>query len=361
MLPRISPARCASALLARRRTPFRSAAFAALLLAVVIVPTALQFTHVEDAGAAPGDHLWSKRFGDANGQFGESVTVDGSGNVFLTGAFLGSVDFGGGPLTSAGQADIFLAKFDPAGNHLWSKRFGDATDQFPRSVAVDGSGNAFLTGYFTGSVDFGGGPLTSAGLEDIFLAKFDPAGTHLWSKRFGDANSQIGQGVAVDGLGNVFLTGYFSGSVDFGGGPLTSAVGYDIFLAKFDAAGTHLWSKRFGDATGQFGLSVAVDGSGNVFLTGRFLGSADFGGGPLTSAGGYDIFLAKFAGTAQSVGGIAEQPGVAGLQPRSEAAPRHGEQAGGSRVAQVRGGVVAAALAIAVAGGWVVKRRRHAA
>ena len=98
--------------------------------------------------------------------------------------------------------------------------------------------------------------------------------------------------------------------MDFGGGPLTSAGGIDIFLAKFDPAGNHLWSKRFGDGFSQIGYSVTVDGADNVLFTGAFSGSVDFGGGPLTSAGGIDIFLAKFAGS-PPVGGIAELPDVA--------------------------------------------------
>ena len=198
--------------------------------------------------------------------------MDGSGSAFVTGRFDGSVDFGGGPLTTAGADDIFLAKFDAAGNHLWSKRFGDGSGELGESVAVDNAGNVFLTGYFGGSVDFGGGPLTSAGSLDTFLAKFDAAGNQLWSTGFGAPDNQIGQSVAVDSAGNAFLTGFFGGSVDFGGGSLTSAGGNDVFVARFDASGNHVWSKRFGVANDQVALSVAADGSGNAFLTGYFDG-----------------------------------------------------------------------------------------
>jgi len=100
--------------------------------------------------------------------------------------------------------------------------------------------------------------------------------------------------VSVDGIGNIVVTGYFNGTVDFGGGALTSAGGTDIFLANFDASGTHLWSRRFGDASTQRGYSVAVDGMGKIIVTGFFRGTVDFGGGVLTSAGNSDIFLAKF-------------------------------------------------------------------
>lgn len=241
------------------------------------------------------DHLWSQRFGDEGGQEGWSVAVDGSGNVVLAGHFRGTVDFGGDLLTSAGSDDIFVAKFDQDGNHIWSQRFGDSEYQRTRCVAVDGSGSLLLTGEFAGTVDFGGGILTSPGdLNSIFLVKFDPDGVHLWSKRFGDEESQQGWSVAADEDGNVLLTGFIFGTANFGGGPLESEGFDDVFLAKFTPDGTHLWSQVFGDPWHTWGRGVATDGSGNILLTGHFFGTVDFGGGLLTSVGAEDVFLAKF-------------------------------------------------------------------
>jgi hypothetical protein len=243
---------------------------------------------------AAGTHLWSQRFGDASDtQYFPDVATDGSGNVIVTGYFQGTVDFGGGALVSAGASDIFVARFDAAGTHVWSQRFGDADTQRAFSVAADGSGDFILAGDFFGTVDFGGGGLTSAGANDVFVARFDAAGTHLWSRGFGDINSQYMGGVTVDGWGNAIVTGDFYGTVDFGGGALTS-LGLDVFVARFDAAGNHLWSQRFGTFFSQYGVDVAADDWGNVVATGYFQGTMDFGGGPLTSAGGIDIFVAKF-------------------------------------------------------------------
>jgi hypothetical protein len=242
----------------------------------------------------PLTHRWSKRFGDSSYQFGRSAALDASNNVIVTGQFSGAVDFGGGGLTSAGGDDIFVAKLDAAGNHVWSKRFGDALFQKGLSVAVDASGNAIVTGCFAGTVDFGGDSLTAAGSDDIFVAKFDAAGNHTWSKAFGDLVFQEGSSVAADALGNVIVTGFFRGTVDFGGGPLTEVGGFDIFVAKFDADGNHVWSKRFGDGSPQLSWSVTVDGPGDVIIAGQFEGTVDFGGGVLTSAGNNDIFVAKF-------------------------------------------------------------------
>ena len=182
------------------------------------------------SGGSPGDE--SKRFGNDMHAWGNGVATDSSGNVVITGYFGGSVDFGGGPLSSAGLADFFVAKYDGNGNHLWSKRFGDSSSESGAEVATDGSGNVVITAGFEGSVDFGGGPLSSAGLADIFVAKFDGSGNHLWSKRFGDSSSDKGASVATDGSGSVVITGYFFGSVDFGSGPLTSASNGDGFVAK---------------------------------------------------------------------------------------------------------------------------------
>jgi hypothetical protein len=240
-------------------------------------------------------HLRSRRFGDAANQLPVGVAVDADGNVVLTGIFEGLVDFGGGPLTSAGDIDVFVAKLDPQLDHLWSRSFGDAALQVGWSVAVDAAGDVVLAGYFEGSMDFGGGPLTSAGSVDAFVAKLDPQLEHLQSRRFGDPGVQYGFGAAVDGSGNVVLVGSFTDSVDFGGGPLTSADGYDLFVAKLDPQLEHLWSKRFGEEDTQQAFGVALDGTGNIALTGELWGSIDFGEGPLTSAGDADIFVAKLA------------------------------------------------------------------
>ena len=93
-------------------------------------------------------------------------------------------------------------------------------------------------------------------------------GSRLWANRFGSSESELGEAIAVDVNGDVLVTGRFSGTVDFGGGPLTSAGGYDIFVAKFSGVdGAHLWSQRFGSTDWDFGDGIAVDGSGNVLVT----------------------------------------------------------------------------------------------
>jgi len=242
-----------------------------------------------------GNCLWSKRFGDAGFQQTSGAAVDASGNVIITGILGGTTDFGGGPLTSGGGQDVFVAKFDSVGNHLWSKHFSSPGNQLGMGLATSQTGDIAIIGIFSGTLDFGGNPMTSAGGEDGFVAMFDATGNHLWSKRVGSALSDGVRSVAIDKWGNVGIIGYFHGTVDLGGDPLVSAGGLDMVMAKFGGAdGKHLWSARFGDSANQVGQGIDFDSMGYAHVTGDFVGSVDFGTGPLVSAGGTDMFIAKF-------------------------------------------------------------------
>lgn len=238
--------------------------------------------------------LWSSVYGKALQQSAHEIATDAAGNVVIAGTFAGSVDFGGGPLVSVGAEDIFLAKFDGTGAHLWSKRFGGGNTDWGRSVAIDPSGNILITGDANStSINFGGGTMSGG----IFVAKYDPNGNHIWSKRFGEIPYPYGQSyhVATDNAGNVLITGYFTYPINFGDVPMTSAGGDDVFLAKLSSSGNTLWSRQFGGTGRDWGLGLTADSSGNVVVTGFFADTAAFVGGPdLSSAGGDDIFVAKF-------------------------------------------------------------------
>ncbi len=270
-----------------------------------------------EAPPCPGGTYWSVRFGDAQTQHGTGVAVGSTGEVVVIGSFQGTVDLGGGPLASAGSRDVVVAKLTPdGGNHLWSKRFGDPGLQAPSNVAVDSAGNIVVVGTFNGNLDLGGGPLTSAGEDDVFVVKLDADGNHLWSKRFGEATfDQESSGVAVDPDGNVLVAGLLKGTVDFGGGPLTSAGAFDAFVLKLDPSGNHVWSKRFGDSANDFVAHVATDPLGNVLLTGNFESTIGFGGEIFTSGGDADVFVVKLAMNGDHVwskaaGGPLSQAGV---------------------------------------------------
>jgi len=273
---------------------------------------------------AAGNFLWAKNMGGIIGDRGNSMAVDGSGNVYTTGLFQGTGDFDPGAgtsnLTSAGDYDIFISKLNASGNFLWAKSMGGTSFEGGYSIAVDGSGNVYTTGFFQGTVDIDPGAgtsnFTSAGSYDIFISKLDTAGNFLWAKSMGATIDDRGYSIAVDGSANVYTTGLFHGTVDFDPGAgtnnLTSAGSEDIFISKLDAAGNFLWAKSMGGTSTDISTAIAVDGSGNIYTTGYFYGTADFDPGAgtsnLTSVGNYDIFISKLdaAGNflwAKSMGG----------------------------------------------------------
>lgn len=239
------------------------------------------------------NHVWSIGFNSTKLVLSE-IAPDAAGNVILAGGFDGSMSFGGDEFATAGQYDVYIAKFDSDGKHLWSRRFGDVSTQLVTAMAVDPSGNIFLVGDFEGTLDFGMGPLVSAGGTDIFVAKFDANGEVLWGKRFGDGAAQSPEGVAVGPEGGVLVTGSFEGTLDFGGSPFTSAGDKDAFVASLDASGDHIWSKRFGDGNfDQVATGLATDSSGAVFVTGGFSGTIDLAVDLMASSPN-DAFLIKF-------------------------------------------------------------------
>jgi fibronectin type 3 domain-containing protein len=249
--------------------------------------------------ASNGTPLWVKKIGSSLGDVGKAVAIDGTGSVYVTGYFRGTVDFGGGPVSTT-STSAFLAKYSSTGLHQWSKKLSTPTSGLDEgtSLAIDVNNNVLVGGIVYATSDFGGGPLTTAGGADVFLAKYTPAGAHTWSKRMGGAAEDWVNKVAVDGSGNVAVAGYFSGSANFGGATFTSAGGKDIFVAEYSSAGTHLWSKRMGGTLDDVAKGVATDGGGNVVVTGNFgSASVDFGGGAFinTAGGGADIFLAKYS------------------------------------------------------------------
>jgi len=239
-----------------------------------------------------GAHLWSQRFGDAEGQYVFGLAADVAGNVYMSGGFQGKIDPGTGPLVSAGQVDVFLARLNPAGTAAWGQRFGNAQSQVPRDLAIDAAGRVVIAGEMTGLVDFGGGMIGAASTR-AFVAQYDSSGAHQWSHLVADAAAQP-YGVAYDGLGQILVTGNFTGAVDFGGGDLIAEGSGDIYVLKLDGAGKHVWSKRFGDFQTQTGFDVAGSATGAVAFSGQFQSGVNFGGGPRTSQGGYDGFLAVF-------------------------------------------------------------------
>jgi hypothetical protein len=234
---------------------------------------------------AAGTLLWGRSFGGASAFVTvKAAGVDGAGNLIVAGTYTGDIDFGGGAgLTyQAFTTNMFVVKFDTNGDHLWSRRLTGGLVEIT-GVTGDAAGYTVVAGYHGSAFDFGGGAL-DAGPYDVFVVRYSPTGSHVWSRSFGDPGTyQYAFDVATDAAGSVFITGHFNSTVDFGGGYLASAGGWDMFVAKFHQSGVHLWSRRFGDAGTQRAYSLAVDGNGAVTVAGHFFGTVDFGGGALTA------------------------------------------------------------------------------
>ncbi|MEO8111113.1 MAG: SBBP repeat-containing protein [Ginsengibacter sp.] len=272
---------------------------------------------------ASGNFLWAKQMGGSTDDMGYSIATDAGGNVYTTGIFSGTADFDPGAgaftMTSGGAYSIFVSKLDAAGNFVWAKKLGGTSDyDQSRSIAVDASGNVYITGDFYGTTDFDPGPavfdLTSSYdlSPDVFISKLDASGNFVWTKQLGGLYNDNAYAITVDGNGNVYTTGNFYGTADFDPGPgifnMTpiddaNYKNYDIFISKLDASGNFVWAKQLGgphvtgSSLNDFGYSIAVDAGGNVYTTGYFPGTADFDPGPgvynLTSSGATDIFISK--------------------------------------------------------------------
>ena len=259
---------------------------------IFTIPQSDPCISVSSSSESSSQTYFAVTFGGTSYDVGYGIAVDSSGNSYITGYFTGTVDFGGGDVTAAGSGDIFVLKLNSDGTFQWVKTYGGTLYDVGLGIAVDSSGNSYITGYFRGTVDFGGGDVTAAGIYDIFVLKLNSSGTFQWVKTYGGTSSD-GDGIAVDSSGNSYITGFFRGTVDFGGGDVTSAGSEDIFVLKLNSSGTFQWVKTFGGTSTDYGNDIAVDSSGNSYITGYFEGTVDFGGGDVTSAGGADFFVLK--------------------------------------------------------------------
>jgi len=257
-----------------------------------------------------GDFVWARQFGGTLTRVeGLGIAVDDA-NVYTTGYFESVVDFDPGlvtsfVLTSAGFSDGFVSKLDSDGNFVWAGQLGGPNFDSSSGIALDDASNIHTTGYFSGTADFYPGALGTANLTSAlpaaFVSKLAADGTFVWAGKLGsDSGDTVGQGIAVDSLGSVHTTGYFTNTVDFdpgvGTSNMTSAGGTDAFVSKLSANGAMVWARQLGGASTDDARAVAVDDVGNVYTTGEFQGTADFDPGAGTSnltAANIDIFVSK--------------------------------------------------------------------
>jgi Beta-propeller repeat len=270
------------------------------------------------AGASAPKLDWARSAGGANFDAASGIATDRRGNSYVTGNFRGVATFGRGEvnetvLSTVGNesSDIFVAKYAPRGNLLWARRAGGPGDptgigDAGVKIATDRHGNGYVTGSFTGVAIFGPGEanqtvLSSAGLTDMFLAKYAPDGALLWARSAPNVSFGAGFGIATDHRDNSYVTGRGIGPTTFGAGERNETVvdGTGLFLAKYNAAGALLWATGTGGEGSAMGGAIATDVRGNSYVTGNFLDVVIFGAGELNEtvlgSTALDLFVAKYA------------------------------------------------------------------
>jgi hypothetical protein len=263
---------------------------------------------------ADGALIWALQVGGSGADYATGVSTDANGNVYVTGAFNDVVDFDPGTgvtdLSSAGEHDIFLAKYAPTGDFLGAWRVGGTGYDEPKDVALGAMGNVYLLSYFNGTIDADPGTgvltITSQGQLDMLVQRFNSEGELAWAQATGANGADLGLAMALDAEENIWITGSFEGTVDMDPGagsfPLSSTGAWDIFVTKRSAAGELLWAGRMGGVENfDTGYDIAVDADGNAIVAGSFMGSGDFdpGSGVSTltasSLGSDEIFVQKLS------------------------------------------------------------------
>ncbi|MBC7536045.1 MAG: T9SS type A sorting domain-containing protein [Ferruginibacter sp.] len=257
-----------------------------------------------------GAFQWAKQIGGSEGDEIDGMAKDSAGNLYLTGYFVGTVDFDPGPavnnLISTTFLNNFILKLDNNGNFIWAKQFSpNSTD----NIHVDAAGNVYITGDFAGTVDFDPGPavvnLSSAGftIQDGYILKLDNNGNFIWVKQLKETTGTMRvRFIQTDVSGNMYASGDFTATVDFdpntGVSNLTSFGMTDGYILKLDAAGNFIWVKQLGGAEGSVPVSLELDATGNIFSSGNYLGTMDADPGPGTQilpgiAGNSNTFIIK--------------------------------------------------------------------
>jgi hypothetical protein len=163
-----------------------------------------------------------------------------------------------------------------------------------RAIAADGSGNSFVTGSFDGSASFGNSVTlnSTSGSADVFVAKYDINGVAQWATNSGGSSDEGATGIALNGTGNIYITGGFRGNTSFGTTTLTSAGDLDVFVARLDSTGTFRWATRGGGGSGDTGHSIQVDSTGAITVSGWFgFVTSTFGATSLNNSGSDDIVV----------------------------------------------------------------------
>jgi hypothetical protein len=261
---------------------------------------------------ASGNLIWAKRMGGPDTDYGYSIAIDPSGNIYTTGEFKGTANFDPGNgvynLNSAGGNDIFIQKLDTFGKFIWAKQIGGTLDDLGNSITIDQVGDVYITGQFSDTVDFAPSVnptiLISEGNYSTFISKIDLNGNFIWSRQIAGTGLSSGTSIVVDSYGDIYSTGYYGGEIVFNVGmdemTVVSNGQSDMYIEKLDALGHFIWAKTVEDAFPGGANTIATDLLGHVYLAGGYLNATDFDLGPgtnnLSFSGFMDLFIMKLDG-----------------------------------------------------------------
>jgi len=246
-----------------------------------------------------GHVVWARMAGAANGAqsdiLANGLAVDAAGNLFITGWFMSAARFGDSTYQCKGSTDIYLAKLNNTGHLLWMRQAGGVGQgtygqDVAAGLALDAEGSCYIVGSYNTDAKFGDISLSSPNINEVFVAKYDSTGQALWATSGGAySSSHLGMGIAVDGSGNSFITGSFFNKLSLGADTLDAIdAEKKMFAAKLDPKGVFVWAKKVGTG-GYYGTSehIAVDNKGNIFLAGYFRSSIQIGGNDFSYDFGY--------------------------------------------------------------------------
>lgn len=251
-----------------------------------------------------GDVIWTNGTNDTATERIIRIATDKLGNYYILGLFDGNgLDFCGNyyPNSNASATDIFLSKFDSLDNCIWTRQAGGTGEDIPTDLAVDSLGNCYITGYFDSpSISFGAFPLVNSGgnNSDLFVARYDPAGTVLWahSATGTSGSTEASRSIAIDDQGDCYITGNFnSDSLVFTNIAIEKSQNFNMYLAKYSAAGAALWAWPAQCTGDSYGYAVAVDPQNNCYVSGSFKNNLTLDSAIFSSAGYRDVFIAKCA------------------------------------------------------------------
>ncbi len=256
----------------------------------------------EVSNAQTPSWVWGQQGTSTQSHYGVGVCTDINGNVYMTGYFNNTIIFGSDTLHNvSGNSNIYIVKYSPSGNVIWARKDGGLNTVEPYAICSDSHGFFYLTGSFFNSTIIGTTTLTSAGNYDIFVAKYDTSGNVIWAVAGGGTYDDIGYGIATDASGNIFVTGAFAGiNASFGTltltHPNTIINNSSFFVVKYNSSGNAIWARAAGTDHNDYGKAISTDANGNILVTGVFSSSnITFGTtAALTGAGNDDIFVAKY-------------------------------------------------------------------